>query len=240
VCFDKKILALKESEKKGSSPVKQGNTTRWISPRISRFAGTISIGRPSWNIVSATRLSFARSPSFRAIRVYLGVKSISSSWLHANERCCKRRPTSRMRDPRDRADNTRKSTMPVSSAFLVCQAHVKARLRESPLPFLASPLSHFPAFLCLSFLFSHFPHLHPCTFPSLAFLSLIPFVLSRVVDTTVTVTNDTDVPRGYNGFKSRSFHLIRGHSSPASTYELSPCADTGSNSWIRIRRRKRN
>jgi len=189
------------------------------------------------NVVSATRLSFARAPSSRAIRVYLGVKSISSSWLHANERCCKRRPTSRMRDPRDRADNTRKSTMPVSSAFLVCQAHVKARLRESPLS--SPPLSHFPAFLCLFSVFSL-----SSSSPLHISLSRFPFshslVLSRVVDTTVTVTNDTDVPRGYNGFKSRSFHLIRGHSSPASTYELSPCADTGSNSWIRIRRRKRN
>lgn len=185
-------------------------------------------------------------PVLRAIRVYLGVKSISSSWQHANERCCKRRPTSRMRDPHDRTDNTRESTMPVSSAFLVCQAHVKARLRESPLPpspprpSALLPVSLFPR-LSTS-LFSVFSL--SSSSPSHISLSRFPFshspVLSRVVDTTVTVTNDTDVPRGYNGFKSRSFHLIRGHSSPASTYELSLRADTGSNSWIRIRRRERN
>lgn len=170
--------------------------------------------------------------------MYLGVKSISSSWQHANERYCKRRPTCRMRDSRDRTDNTRESTMPVSSAFLVCQAHVKARLRESlslsslPLPLSRLSLSFFSVFSLSS------------SSPLHIFLSRFSFshslVLSRVVDTTVTVTNDTDVPRGYNGFKSRSFHLIRGHSSPASTYELSLRADTGSNSWIRIRRRERN
>lgn len=36
--------------------------------------------------------------------------------------------------------------MPVSSTFLVCQAHVKARLRESPLPLSHLSLSLFSIF----------------------------------------------------------------------------------------------
>lgn len=105
-------------------------------------------------------LSLFLFPFFlQAIRVHLGVKSISSSRQHANERCCKRRPPSRMRDPRDRTDNTRESTMPVSSAFLVCQAYVKARLREplshSSLAFSLSPFSVSLLFLILALL--HFP-----------------------------------------------------------------------------------
>ena len=185
--------------------------------------------------------NYLQPPCSRAIQVYPGVKSISSSWQHANERCCKRRPTSRMRDPRDRTDTTRESTMPVSSAFLVCQAHVKARLRESLLsrPPLSLSLSLFH--LSLSF-FSVFSLSSSSPLHISLSRSSFPhsLILSRVVDTTVTVTNDTDVPRGYNGFKSRSFHLIRGHSSPVSTYELSLRVDTGLNSWIRIRRRERN
>lgn len=110
----------------------------------------------------------ALSSSLEAIRVHLGVKSISPSWQHANESCCKRRPPSRMRDPRDRTDNTRESTMPVSSAFLVCQAHVKARLRE-PLPYFSS--------LSLSLSLSPFPFsvsLLPSSWPFHIFLSLSP------------------------------------------------------------------
>lgn len=121
-------------------------------------------------------------PVLRAIRVYLGVKSISSSWQHANERCCKRRPTSRMRDPHDRTDNTRESTMPVSSAFLVCQAHVKARLRESPLPPCPSarlPLSppfYLSLFCFLTFLIFTLAHF-PLSLPFLSFSR--PLSLSR-------------------------------------------------------------
>jgi hypothetical protein len=43
----------------------------------------------------------------------------------------------------------------------------------------------------------------------------------------VTVTNDTDVPRGYNGFKSRSFHLIHGHSSRGSHLRAFPAPRHG-------------
>lgn len=159
--------------KEGSLNCRQKKiTTRWISSLQEQYS---LVGSRGTLFQQQDIRPLARSPRSRAIRVYLGVKSISPSWQHANERCCKRRPTSRMRDPRDRTDNTRESTMPVSSAFLVCQAHVKARLRESSL-FPSPSLSH----LCLSFLFSHFPHLHPCTFPSLSrsFLSF-PHPLSR-------------------------------------------------------------
>lgn len=119
-------------------------------------------------------------PCSRAIRVYLGVKSISSSWQHANERYCKRRPTSRMREPRDRTDNTRESTMPVSSAFLVCQAHVKARLRESPsapAP-LALPLSRLSPSLFSVFSLSSSSPLH---------ISLSRFPLSPAPPSSLTL-----------------------------------------------------
>lgn len=166
--------------------------------------------------------------------MHLGVKSISSSRQHANERCCKRRPPSRMRDPRDRTDNTRENTMPVSSAFLVCQAHVKARLRKSPrtpLPSLSPPPPFVPLLSLHLFsvsLLSSFTLLHiSLSLSLLASLSHVSLVLFRVVDTTVTVTNDTDVPRGYNGFKSRSFHLIHGHSSLGFHLRASPAPRHG-------------
>lgn len=211
---------VKEIGEKDSSPEWRKVTTRRVSCLRGPYplVGPRGMSFQQRDVCNHLREDPPAPPVLRAIRVHLGVKSISSSRQHANEGCCKRRPTSRMRDPHDRTDNTRESTMPVSSAFLVCQAHVKARLRES---LVLSSRSHpLPAFLrrsfptFLIFTLAHFPPASP---------SLVP---SHVVDTTVTVTNDTDVPRGYNGFKSRSFHLIRGHSSPASTYELSPRAPT--------------
>jgi len=93
-----------------------------------------------------------------AIRVHLSVPSISSSRQHANEGRCKRRPPSRECAIRAIVtDNTRENTIPASSAFLVCQVHVKARLRKSlpsPPPTVVAPsLLH----LLIRFLFPYFP-----------------------------------------------------------------------------------
>jgi len=188
-----------------------------------------------------------------AIRVHLSVPSISSSRQHANEGRCKRRPPSRECAIRAIVtDNTRENTIPASSAFLVCQVHVKARLRKSlPSPPPAprprpnrptpQPSSLLPSFISSSvFCFLTFlhvrllvllPHLSLPLSLSLSFsLSLsrvLPFSLSRGADTSVTVTNDTDVPRGYNGFKSRSFHLIHGHSSRGSHLRAFPAPRHG-------------
>jgi len=104
-----------------------------------------------------------------AIRVHLSVPSISSSRQHANEGRCKRRPPSRECAIRAIVtDNTRENTIPASSAFLVCQVHVKARLRKSlpspprpppppqpsnPSTVVAPSLLH----LLIRFLFPYFP-----------------------------------------------------------------------------------